>query len=218
MKHNTAKTQTNLSGFLTLALVALSLMVLQGCKDDDPKKEDVPELITKATLTFTPNGGGAAVVVTATDADGEGVQDIKVDGPINLAANKTYVLTLGLINGLAATTAPEYNVANEVEEEGDEHQFFFTWTNNTFSNPTGNGNVDNRSDAVNYTGAANSTDTNGRPLGLTTTWTSATPAGVTVLSGTFRVLLKHQPDLKSDTSDSNTGETDLDLTFTLNVQ
>ena len=87
MKHNTIKSQTKLSGFLTLALVALSLMVLQGCKDDDPKKEDGPELITKATLTFTPNGGGAAVVVTATDAEGEGVQDIKVDGPINLAAN-----------------------------------------------------------------------------------------------------------------------------------
>jgi hypothetical protein len=123
-----------------------------------------------------------------------------------------------LINGLAATTAPEYKVTEEVEEEGDEHMFFFAWTNNTFSNPTGNGNIDARADAVNYTGGANSIDKNKKPLGLTTTWTAATLSGTTSINGTFRVVLKHQPDLKSDTSDSNTGETDLDLTFTLNVK
>ena len=96
--------------------------------------------------------------------------------------------------------------------------FFFAWTNNTFSNPTGNGNIDSRADAVNYTGGNNSKDANGKPLGLTTTWTSTSTLGTGTLSGTFRVLLKHQPDLKTDLSDSNAGETDLDLTFTLNVQ
>jgi hypothetical protein len=216
MKQESNKIQTVLTRLLTVAFVVSSLLVIQGCKEDDPIKEDVPELITKATLTFTPNGGGAAVVVTASDPDGEGVQDIKVDGTINLSPNKTYVLTIDLINGLAAATAPEYNVTDEVEEEGDEHLFFFAWTNNTFSNPTGNGNIDARADAVNYIGASNSVDANGKPLGLTTTWTSSTLTGAT-LSGTFRVLLKHQPSLKTDTSDSNTGETDLDLTFTLIV-
>lgn len=217
MKPNSIQTQSSLMKILTLTFLMASVLVFQGCKDDDPKKEDVPELITKATLTFTPNGGGTAVVVTATDPDGEGVQDIKSDGPINLAANKTYVLTLDMINGLAEPTAPEYKVTDEIEEEGDEHMFFFSWTNNAFSNPAGNGNVDNRNDVINYAGGANSKDANGRPLGLTTTWTTATTAGGTI-AGSFRVVLKHQPDLKSDTSDSNTGETDLDLTFTLNVQ
>ncbi len=217
MKHNLTKIKTVLLQFLSITFFLTSLLVFNGCKEADPAKEDVPELITKATLTFTPTGGGASVVVTATDPDGEGVQDIKADGAINLAPNKTYVLTIDLINGLAAVTAPEYNVTDEVEEEGDEHIFFFAWTNNTFSNPTGNGNIDARVDAVNYTGASNSVDANGKPLGLTTTWASATPAGTSILSGTFRVLLKHQPGLKTDTSDSNTGETDLDLTFTLNV-
>ena len=218
MKHNSIQTHTSLTKVLALILLMLSFVLFEGCKKDDPKPEDVPELITKATLTFTPNGGGTTVVVTATDPDGEGVQDIKVDGPINLAANKTYVLKLSLINGLAAATAPEYNVTNEVEEEGDEHMFFFEWTNNTFSNPAGNGNIDARADAVNYSGATNSKDANGKPLGLTTTWTSAALTGVASLTGTFRVLLKHQPALKTDTSTSTTGETDLDLTFTLNVQ
>ena len=128
-----------------------------------------------------------------------------------------HLLTIELINGLAAPSAPEYNVTDEVEKEGDEHIFFFAWTNNTFSNPLGNGNIDARADAVNYSGGSNSNDGNGKPLGLATMWTSATPVGMATISGTFRVLLKHQPGLKTDTSDSNTGETDLDLTFTLNV-
>jgi len=199
--------------FLSAALVLTFAGILSGCNDDDPKKENTPELITKATLTFTPSGGGTAVIVTATDPDGEGVQNIAVDGPINLTASTSYILGITLINNLAEPTEPEYNVTAEVEEEGVDHMFFFAWTNNVYSNPTGNGNVDNRADVVNYTGGSNSKDVNNRNLGLTTTWTSAT----TTASGTFRVLLKHQPDLKSDTSDSNTGETDLDITFTINI-
>jgi hypothetical protein len=200
--------------FLSAALVITASGFLSGCKDDDPKKEDTPELITKATLTFTPTGG-SPVVVTATDPDGEGVQNIKMDGPINLAKNTTYVLTLTLVNGLAQQGQDGYDVSAEVEAEGDEHQFFFSWTNDAFSNPAGNGNIDNRTDPLNYTGGQTSKDKNNRPLGLTTTWTASANA---VSGGSFRVLLKHQPSLKSDTSDSNTGETDLDVTFTINVQ
>lgn len=218
MKNKLINSKKKLTKLLTLGCLVVLAAQFNGCKKDDPKPEDVPELITKATLTFTPNGGGTPVVATATDPDGEGVQDLKVDGGINLLPTKTYVLTIDLINGLAKPTDPAYRVTEEVEEEGDEHQFFFAWTNNTFSNPTGDGNIDNRADAVNYTGAANSKDKNNRSLGLTTTWTSSTPAAGATLTGTFRILLKHQPDLKSDTSDSKTGETDLDLTFALNVK
>lgn len=198
--------KTSLTGLLLIA----AAVFFSGCSDDDPKKEDTPELITKATLTFTPAGGGSAIVVTATDPDGEGVQDMAPDDEIDLAANTEYVLTLQLINGLAEPSDEAYDVTAEVSEERDEHMFFFAWTNNLFSNPAGNGNVDTRSDAVNY----DDEDSNGLPLGLTTTWTSTDATA----SGTFNIMLKHQPDLKSATSDSNTGETDLDLTFTINVQ
>lgn len=191
---------------LTLTLTA----GLSSCDDDDPGKENVPELITKATLTFTPSGGGSTVVVTATDPDGEGVQDISVDGPINLSANKTYTLAIELINGLASPTDEEYNITAEVEEEGDEHLFFFAWTNDVFADPAGNGNIDNREDPLNY----NDEDSGGLPLGLSTDWTSI----ATSRSGTFRVILKHQPDLKSATSSSDTGETDLDITFNINIE
>ena len=193
---------------LTSAVAITALSFLSACNHNDPKKEDTPELITKATLTFTPSVG-TPVVVTATDPDGEGVQDITVDGPINLSANKSYTLTITLLNELAQSTAPEYNITAEVEEEGVEHMFFFAWTNNVFNDPAGNGNADNRGDDVNY----EDQDANALPLGLKTFWTTA---GVS--SGSFRVMLKHQPDLKSATSTSSTGETDLDISFIINVQ
>lgn len=196
---------------LLMTFMTLSFLVLAtGCNDDDdPQKEDTPELITKATLTFTPGDGGSPVVVTATDPDGEGVQDISVDGPISLNANKSYTLTITLINGLADPSDAEYNITEEVEEESDEHMFFFGWTNNVFADPSGNGNIDNRDDNVNY----NDEDANGLPLGLSTSWTTASAAA----TGTFHVILKHQPDLKGATSTSTTGESDLDIEFSIAV-
>lgn len=194
-----------------VAAVALSVPVLffTGCDNDDPAKEDTPELITSVALIFTPAAGGAAITATATDPDGEGIQDLEVDGPINLAKNTTYTLSITLVNELADPTDPEYNITEEVEEEGDEHVFFFAWTNNVFSNPAGNGNVDNRNDAVNY----NDEDDNGLPLGLSTTWTTT---DVTA-NGTFQVILKHQPDLKSASSTAAVGESDVDIEFTIAV-
>jgi len=194
--------------FVFMAINFAALVLLTSCSDD-PEPENVPELITKATLTFTPVGGGTTVTVNATDPDGEGVQNIVVDGPINLVRNKSYTLTVALINELANPSDPEYNITEEVEEEGDEHMFFYSWTNNVFSDPSGNGNIDNRADAVNY----NDQDENGLPLGLNTSWTTVDAAA----SGSFRIILKHQPDLKSAISTATDGETDLDLSFTISV-
>jgi hypothetical protein len=208
MTTNTIKTQKKYISFMATLLAMACLGIISSCESDDPAKEDVPELITKATLTFTPTTG-APVVVTATDPDGDGIKDLEVDGPINLAANKDYTLTIQLVNGLAAVSDPAYNITEEVEEEADEHMFFFSWTNNTFTDPAGNGNLDNRADVVNYLDE----DSNGLPLGLETGWTTA---GIS--SGNFQVILKHQPELKSATSVANAGETDLDVSFTLNVQ
>lgn len=191
---------------LTLLLFPILLM---NCQNDDPMKEDTPELITKATLTFTPTDGGTPVTATASDPDGEGVQDIVIDGPINLGTNKTYLLSVQLVNQLVDPSDPAYDITKEVEKEGSEHLFFYAWTNDTFSDPTGNGNVDNRSDKVNY----NDQDEMGLPIGISTTWTtSGSPA-----SGTFRIVLKHQHHQKSATSDVTMGESDLDLTFALHV-
>lgn len=209
MKNNRLIFNVRSLRLLSAALVLAAFGFLSGCSED-PKKENTPELITKVTLTFTPVAGGSAIVVTATDPDGLGIQDIVADGEIDLAVNTVYTLTLSLINELAEPSEPEYDITAEVEEEGDEHMFFFAWTNNVFADPSGNGNVDTRADDVNYSDE----DDNGLPLGLSTDWSSA----ASTADGTFRVILKHQPDQKSDTSTSGTGETDLDITFTINIQ
>lgn len=202
-----------LKNHLSIFIFIGSLLLLPGCDNNDPQKEDVPELITRVTLTFVPDSGDPVIAV-AIDPDNEGVQSIKSDGPIVLSKSTTYHLLIHLANGLAEPTDPAWDVTKEVEEEGDEHMFFFGWTGNAFSNPSGNGNIDTRNDPLNYTGGSDANDKNGLPLGITTKWTTTDVA----TSGSFRLLLKHQPELKSSSSTSNDGETDLDVSFELSVQ
>jgi hypothetical protein len=198
------------SNIICFILSLLTIIVYTSCDNTDPVKEDTPELITMVELTFSPAGGGDKVIVTATDPDGEGIADITVDKAIVLATGKTYALSIALVNGLADPASSAYNITAEVSQESAEHMLFFGWTGNAFSDPAGNGNIDNRSDKVNYEDA----DLNGLPLGLETLWTTAdTPS-----SGTFRVLLKHQPALKSVTSTSSDGESDLDVQFEIEIQ
>jgi hypothetical protein len=193
---------------LNLFIVAGAIFVFSSCNnDDEPTRENTPELITKVTLTFLPVTG-SPVIVTATDPDGDGPQDLEIDGTIELVNNIPYTLSISLSNTLVAETDPAYDISAEVEEEGDEHIFFFSWTNDVFNSPTGNGNIDSRADDVNYSDS----DDNGLPLGLVTNWT-----GSNGKSGDFRIVLKHQPGIKSETSTASDGETDLDLTFTVNV-
>jgi hypothetical protein len=201
--------ETNKTINIKHALSGVLLFLLSfGCDVGDPIKEEAPELITRVTLTFTPDLG-EEIIVTATDPDGEGVQPIAVELPIALAASKTYTLSIALINGLVDPSEPEYNVTEEVEEEGHEHMFYFSWTNDIFGDPAGNGNIDNRADDVNYSDE----DVNGLPLGLHTSWTTASSS-----SGNFRIILKHQPEQKSGSSDATVGETDVDITFPITVQ
>jgi hypothetical protein len=194
--------------FLSLMTLCGVLVIFNGCKDDDPEPENVPELITKVVLRFTPPGG-APVVVSATDPDGEGSQNLQLDGPINLVKGTSYTLTIELINGLYNVGQDGYDITAEVREEGDEHQLFFSWSDGVFSSPTGTGNI-NSTGTVNY----QDEDDDGRPIGLTTSWTSAASS---TTGKFFRVLLKHQPGIKSNSSTSVDGETDLDITFLLNV-
>ncbi|MDL5048529.1 hypothetical protein QQ054_21175 [Oscillatoria amoena NRMC-F 0135] len=196
-----------------LALPLSVVLVFTGC-DDDPEKENVPELITQVTLTFTPTGGGSTVVVTATDPDGDGPQDLQVDGPITLVKTTSYILTLQLINGLLDPGDDEYDITGEIEEEADEHQFFFRFSDGVFSSPTGTGNIKDTPATPVGDITYLDEDDNGRPLGLATSWTTA---DVTVSDQSFRVVLKHQPGTKSGTSTSLDGETDMDITFVLNV-
>lgn len=180
------------------------LLFTSGCTDnDEPEIENEEEIITDVILSFTPESG-AVIEAKALDADGEGFGDIEVLDTIRLKANTTYTLSIELLNAIA-----NESITEEVEEEAEEHLFLFSWTNDVFSDPVGNGNIDNRADAVNYLDA----DMANLPLGLETSWTSG-EAG----EGAFRVVLKHQPDIKSSTSGATDGESDVDLTWVVEIE
>ena len=186
----------------------LLLLLMTGCEAEEPTREDSPEMITTVVVTFTPTDGGEPIVGKAVDPDADGIRDIETDGPVILTAGATYILTLGMYNDLADADSDEYDISTEVEEEGDEHMLFFGWSGGVFANPSGDGNIDAREDPVLY----EDTDVNGLPLGLQTKWTTGTKS-----SGTLRILLKHQPDLKSETSTADMGESDLDVVFQIEV-
>ena len=186
----------------------LSLVIFTACEDDDvvPEEEEEMEVITDVTLVFT-SDAGAVVTASAQDPDGEGVQELVVLDEIQLQAGTNYTLTFDIMNNLET---PGESIGEEIAEEDDEHQLFFAWTEGAFSNPTGNGNIDNASDPVNY----NDADGNGNPLGLNTSWTAGDPT----TAASFTVRLQHQPDVKTSTSGANDGDTDFELQFRLTIQ
>lgn len=199
----------NLKNYLLVGLLFAFGLGFTACSDDDeaPDEEEGVEVITNLTLRFTPAGSGAAVTAEAIDPDGAGSAPLEVQGPINLAAGTEYTLTFDIINALDPND-PE-DIGEEIAEEDDEHQFFFAFTDGIFTDPTGNGNIDNAADAINY----NDEDGNGCALGLSTSWTTSD-----MQSGTFTVRLQHQPDIKTCSTGANDGDTDFNVQFTLNVQ
>lgn len=194
----------NLNYLLTLILLS-SLLFISSCSDDDvPPAENEEEIITDVTLTFIPTGGGAAVIAAAQDPDGEGPKDLEIVSQIALAPNTAYNLSLALENSVAGE-----NITDEIEEEDDEHMFFYAFTNDIFSDPSGDGNIDDRVDAVNY----EDYDDDGLPVGLKTSWTTGD-----AVTGTFRVVLKHQPNLKTATSTVADGISDVDLIWAIKIE
>ena len=203
-------TLNKIKNYLMLAMVATTL-IFTGCKKDDvdPDHEHEGEIITDVKLVFTNTSDASDVVeARAQDPDGEGVQELAILDEISLDTNKTYTLTFEIMNNLET---PGEDIGAEIAEEDDEHQLFFSFTDNAFSNPTGDGNIDNASDVINY----NDVDGNNNPLGLSTTWITGASA---VSAGTFTVRLQHQPDVKTATSGANDGDTDFELQFVMNIQ
>ena len=200
--------------FRNLRLMALffAAITVVSCSNDDnaPEEENEEEVITDVTLVFTNDSNPADVVTaTAVDPDGEGIQELQVQDEITLAVDTQYTLTFEIFNNLET---PGEDIGEEIEDEDDEHQIFFSFTTDAFDSPAGNGNIDTASDPINY----NDQDDNMNPVGLSTTWT--TPAAATTTGGTFTVRLQHQPDIKTGTTGANDGDTDFDLEFVLNIQ
>ncbi|GAA3514413.1 hypothetical protein GCM10022393_30450 [Aquimarina addita] len=202
----------NLFKYARLSAILFSAITIIGCSNDDdaPEEENEVEVFTDVTLIFTNTTDASDIVrASAKDPDGTGIQELQVLDDITLATDTEYTLTFEILNALNPEDVAD--IGDEILEEDNEHQFFFSFEEGTFTSPTGNGNIDTASDPVNY----NDTDENGNPVGLSTTWT--TP-GAASTAGVFTAKLQHQPDVKTSTTGANDGDTDFMMTFVLNIQ
>ncbi len=181
---------------LFIALVFTTSLFFTACEKDEPEIPDEPELITTLRYNLTPTGGGTSITLSFQDLDGDGGDTPVITGG-NLATNQTYTGTLELLN---ESETPEENITEEIEEGDEEHQFFF------------------QSDVSNLTIAYSDQDANGNPIGLTSTLTTGAAE-----SGTITIILRHEPNKSaSGVSDGDItnagGETDIEVTFPVDVQ
>lgn len=182
----TIKTKT-MKTIKLLAILFISSLVFTSCSDNDDHDHDDDdhenELIT--TVTYTLTNGMDVVTLKFDDLDGEGgaVPEYTISGP--LTANTTYTGVILLEN---RTESPAENITDEVEEEADEHEFFYTSGLNI-----------EKTDV----------DGNGNPLGIETTLTTS-DAG----SDSITIILRHEPTKPNDgTADNAGGSTDIQVTF-----
>lgn len=173
-----------------------SLLSFSACKDDeDPEPDHEHEVITTVTLTLT-STNGETVTATWEDLDGPGGNAPEVDELV-LSANTTYTGSITFASEEAhGDHHHAHDLTAEIREEGTAHEVFYLVTPQNL-----------------VTFSKTDRDANGRPIGLETTATT-TAAG----EGKVRILLKHQPGTKSDSSNENTGETDVDITLDTWVQ
>lgn len=182
---------------LLIVLFASAIAFVSCSKKENPQIVNEEEVITTLTATLTPQGGGTTITLQSRDLDGDGPNAPVITVSGNLAANKTYT---GAIVVLNETENPAEDVTKEVKDEADEHQFFFTPTNNI------------------VTTAYTDQDGNGRPIGIQFTLTT-TNAG----TGNLTITLRHKPNktaagVSSGDITNAGGETDIAATFAITVQ
>lgn len=186
------------TSYLFFVLLFGSLVFFSGCDDDDqPMPPNEEELITTLTYTLTPSTGGAPVVFTFQDLDGDGGNAPVITNG-TLQAGVTYTGALSVLN---ESETPTEDITEEIEEEDAEHQFFFA---------VGSGlNL-----AISYTDA----DADGNPVGLATTAVAGAAS-----SGNLTITLRHEPNktaagVRDGDMTNAGGETDIEVTFAVTIQ
>lgn len=188
MKKNTL---TILKTLICFAMISS----IVSCDPDDPVIENPEEIITSVTYTLT-SVSGDVVTFNFLDEDGDGGNDPVITTEA-LAANEIYTGSIELLNTLET---PADDITAEVAEEDEDHQLFYV--------------VDGNNVAIDYLDE----DADMNPLGLSTTLTTG-DAGTTDLT----IILRHLPNKGAEgVSDgligNAGGDTDVEVTFTLDVQ
>jgi hypothetical protein len=180
----------------SIILLAAITILFAACDKDDPIIPNEEELITTLNYSLTPTGGGAAIVLSYKDLDGDGGDAPIITGG-TLSANQTYTGALDLLNEIES---PAESITAEIEEEDEDHQFFFQSTASEVS--------------IVY----NDQDADGNPVGLSTTLTTGA-----AMTGFITITLRHEPSKTASgvsTGDLTNagGETDIEVTFPIDVQ
>ena len=192
LKLNDMKTIKN----ALLLLLAFNFVV--ACSNsDDPEPVNEEEVITTLEVTLTPEGKSANVILKSVDLDGDGPNEPVLSITGNFTANTVYDGTMLILN---ETEIPAEDVTVEILEEDDEHQFFFSFTNDI------------------ATATYNDADEDGNPIGVQFKLTTGN-AG----TGNATFILKHEPNKNAEgVSEGNManagGSTDIEATFTITVQ
>jgi hypothetical protein len=190
-RKTTIKTMKTSIPFLSI----IALLFMTSCTDDDAVTIiNEEELITTVELELTNSADATNVVLfKSVDIDGEGPDDpvITITGTVN--ANSTY---LGAVRFLNESIAPSEDITEEVIEESNEHEVFYT------------------SSITDLTITKTDLDVNGNPLGVLTTFQTGA-----IGTGTLILVLRHEPiKPNDDTLIGAGGETDAEVSFTFEVE
>ena len=178
--------------FFKYALLA-STLIFASCSDDDNTPDPVNEEEVITTLTVTLDSGSDTVVMQYQDLDGDGPDAATVTVSGSLNANTTYDGSIVLLN---ETESPAENVTEEIEEEDDEHQFFYT---------VGSG-LDVDTEYANFDG-------DGNPLGTLFVLNVGSAS-----SGGLTFTLRHEPNKPNTGLENAGGSTDIEVTFDVTVE
>ena len=178
---------------LVLAIIAALVFSCSDDDDENPEPVNEEEVITTMIVSLTPQGGGDTITLQSQDldADGPNAPVITVSGDLNDFT--TYDGSIELLN---ETEDPVEDITAEVEEEADEHQFFFASTGSIAGITYGD------------------TDGNGNPLGLVFVLSTQQPG-----NASLTITLRHEPLKPNDGTLQNAGgETDIAQTFDITVE
>ena len=180
-----------------LLILAFIATIFTACSDsDDPLVINEEEVITTVKATLVPQDGGTTLTLESKDLDGDGPNAPVVNVSGNFNANTTYTGTLEILN---ETERPAADITLEILEEDEEHQFFFSFTNDI------------------ATATYEDLDGDGNPIGVA--FSIATGAAG---SGVFTITLRHEPNKTAGNVNSGDitnagGETDVQVTFNITV-
>ncbi|MGS2762344.1 type 1 periplasmic binding fold superfamily protein [Sinomicrobium sp. M5D2P9] len=197
-----------------LAFLCTGALFFVSCSNDDDNPDPVneEELITKVAITLEAQGVETVTMEYSNesglghDHDDEGEEgddhdhdelEGVVSGP--LKPNTTYIGSIVLLN---ESVSPAENVTEEIEEEADEHQFFYQAI----------GELDIETDYLDKESDYLSTDSS-NPVGLKFTLTTGTEG-----HGDLRVVLRHQPKKPNTGLEDAGGETDMDISFHVHIE